>query len=176
MTSLEQRTHTKQGRGQNTKATKLRERARNIVENEPTPEHDYANAGFTELRNQATQLFWYSGKRIPQYLDSSDYNKHNLEDWITDARMRRDLEQLSLAKEEILEKYELEFDVHYVRDVDQRYKELQDKPVEVVKRFQQYNQSATKTLCEKLFDDSRQRKANNHAITRTLNEHYTRAP
>jgi hypothetical protein len=147
----------------------LKQKAEAIVEAEPVIVEDYEERGVTSLRNERFQLSWYSGKRIPAYLDPSDYQKHSLNDWIEHVSMLRRIDFLGGAIDKNLAKYGLETAPSFIGSIDEQYMRLKRKPTSVVQRFLTLNERAKEGLYERIFGGSK-KEINTRACKRVLIE------
>lgn len=151
------------------KWVKLKEEAEEIVQSEPIPETAYEEWGVSDLSRVGCNLYWYSGKRIPEYFYEIDYCEHSLEDWIEHARMKKDLRLIKEAEEKNLAKYGLEITIPHIGKIDAQYKRLKEKSTPVVQRFLSFNEEKKEDLCGRIFGGSK-KEINSRACRRVLVE------
>lgn len=133
---------------------KLKEKAQQIVDSEAFIIGDYSEMGYTSLRSEGHNLYWYSEKRIPEYLDKQDYANHSLEDWVEHARMLRTINLLEEAKSQNLAKYGFKISPFFIGKIDQQYARLKEKSTPVIKRFLELNENNEEGIYGRLFRGS----------------------
>ena len=148
----------------------LQAKAKRIVDVEEFFEN-YDESGVGDLMFRGFELRGKSRHIIPDYIESWYYDRHDLDDWYQYEKLRKKAELVDVALNGNLAKYGMsDFSTPFIYKVDDQYKKLKDKPVELVKRFFNLNKlKRDKSFCSKFFGTTKA-DVNYHACRRVLVE------
>lgn len=145
----------------------LRQESEKIVAAEPVLE-SFEDALIGDLMLERCQLYWYSGKRIPEYFDSYNY-PNNLDKWVEHARVMRTIGLMNNSIQKNLLKCGLDdISTPFIYRVDEQYTRLKNKSTKVVKRFFDFN-DGKKGWCSRNYGETKA-DVNYHACRRVLVE------